>query len=109
MRWKNGPIPLSTKIHWSNKQLKAARKGIDTFMEEVINQKESIQKKTHLFRAFCTIEEMFTANRDKLLAPNVEIQTPKGKKVIKLERTNNGAEQDFRRIRRDGRKLRGGC
>jgi len=50
---------------------------------------------------------MFTEKMDKLLAPNVEIQTPKGKRVIKLERTNNGVEQDFHTIRRDSRKLRG--
>ena len=107
LRWKNGLIPLSTKVRWSDKQLKAARKGIDAFLEEVMNQKESIGGKTHLFRAFCTIEEMFIENMDKLLAPNVEIQTPKGKRVVRLERTNNGVEQDFRSIRRHGRKLRG--
>ncbi|HJH25760.1 MAG TPA: hypothetical protein C5S37_03080 [Methanophagales archaeon] len=41
------------------------------------------------------------------MAPNVEVQTPKGKRVIKLERTNNGVEQDFRSIRRHGRRLKG--
>ena len=46
LRWKNGPIPLSTKVRWSDKQLKAARKGIDAFLEEVMNQKKSIGGKT---------------------------------------------------------------
>ncbi len=111
LRWKNGPIPLSTKVRWSNGELKAARKGIDTFLEEISsNRKEELAfkgKGTHLLRAFGTIEQMFTENLERLLAPNVEVQTPKGKRVIKLERTNNGVEQDFRSIRRHGRRLKG--
>ena len=111
MRWKNGPIPLSTKVRWDDKQLKAARKGIDTFLEEIsLNQREELSckgKGTHLLRAFGTIEQIFTENLERLLAPSVEVQTPKGKRVIKLERTNNGVEQDFRSIRRHGRRLKG--
>ena len=99
--WKNGPIPLSTKVRWSDGELKAARKGIDTFLEEItLNQKDELAfkgKGSHLLRAFDTIEQMFTENLERLLAPNVEVQTPKGKRVIKLERTNNGVEQDLRR------------
>jgi hypothetical protein len=45
--------------------------------------------------------------KEWLLAPNVEVQTPKGERVIRLERTNNGVEQDFRSIRRHGRRLKG--
>lgn len=111
LRWKNGPIPLSTKVRWGDRQLKAARKGIDTFLEEIsLNQREELAfkgKRSHLLRAFGTIEQMFIENRERLLAPNVEVQTPKGKRVIKLERTNNGVEQDFRSIRRHGRRLKG--
>ena len=111
LRWKNGPIPLSTKVRWDDRQLKAARKGIDTFLEEIsLNQREELAfkgKRSHLLRAFGTIEQMFIENRERLLAPNVEVQTPKGKRVIKLERTNNGVEQDFRSIRRHGRRLKG--
>jgi hypothetical protein len=65
----------------------------------VLNQREELAfkgKRSHLLRAFGTIEQMFTENLERLLAPNVEVQTPKGKRVIKLERTNNGVEQDFR-------------
>ena len=111
LRWKNGPIPLSTKVRWSDGELKAARKGIDAFLEEISsNRKEGLAfkgKRSHLLRAFGTIEQTFTENRERLLAPNVEVQTPKGKRVIKLERTNNGVEQDFRAIRRHGRRLKG--
>lgn len=111
LRWKNGPIPLSTKVRWSDGELKAARKGIDTFLEEItLNRKEELAfkgKGSHLLRAFGTIEQMFTENMERLLAPNVEVQTPKGKRVIELERTNNGVEQDFRSIRRHGRRLKG--
>lgn len=111
LRWKNGPIPLSTKVRWDDRQLKAARNGIDTFLEEISsNQREELAfkcKRSHLLRAFGTIEQMFIENRERLLAPNVEVQTPRGKRVIKLERTNNGVEQDFRSIRRHGRRLKG--
>jgi hypothetical protein len=111
LRWKNGPIPLSTKVRWSDGERKASRKGIDIFLEEIsLNQKEELAFKgtgTHLLRAFSTIEQTFTENLERLLAPNVEVQTPKGKRVIKLERTNNSVEQDFRSIRRHGRRLKG--
>ena len=111
LRWKNGPIPLSTKVRWSDGELKAARKGIDAFLEEIsLNRKEEKVLKgkgSHLLRAFSTIEQMFTENRERLLAPNVVVQTPKGKREIKLERTNNGVEQDFRSTRRHGRRLKG--
>jgi len=43
LRWKNGPIPLSTKVRWDDRELKAARKGIDTFLEEIcLNRKEGV-------------------------------------------------------------------
>lgn len=75
-----------------------------------MNKKEELAFKgtgSHLLRAFSTIEQTFTENIERLLAPTVEVQTPKGKRVIRLERTNNGVEQDFRSIRRHGRRLKG--
>lgn len=66
LRWKNGPIPLSTKVRWDDRELKAARKGIDTFLEEITsNRKEGLVLKgkgSHLLRAFGTIEQIFTEN-----------------------------------------------
>ena len=91
--------------------MKAARKGIDTFLEEIrSNRKEELVlkgKEYHLLRAFGTIEQMITENMEGLLAPTVEVQTPRGKRVNKLERTNNGVEQDFRSIRWHGRRSKG--
>lgn len=111
LRWKKCPIPLSTKVRWDDRELKAARKGIDTFLEEIrLNRKEELVikgKRAHFLCAFGTIEQMFTENLERLLAPNVEVQIPRGKRVIKLERTNNGVEQDFSSIRRHGRRLKG--
>ena len=91
--------------------MKTARKGIDTFLEEISSNRKEVLvlrgKGSHLLRDFGTIEQMFTENMEGLLAPNVEVQTPRGKRVNKLERTNNGVEQDFRSIQRHCRRLKG--
>ena len=78
-RLHKSSLPLSTKVRWDDRELKAAIKGIDTFLEEIsLNQREELSfkgKRFHLLRAFRTIEQMFIENRGRLLAPNVEVPT----------------------------------
>lgn len=107
LRWRNGPVPLSTKIRWSDEHLKKARKRIDDFLKKVKSEQENKRNSKPLIRALQTIEDRFTKYQDNLLVPNIRLDTVDGEKVIKVERTNNGIEQDFRACRRHARRLRG--
>lgn len=109
LRWHNGPIPLSTQIRWSDKQLKNSRKGIDNFLDKVKSAKKKAirQKSKSLTNGLSIIEKRFVEHKENLLVPNVQIKTSKGKKNIKVNRTNNEVEKDFRASRRHARRLRG--
>ena len=107
LRWRNGPVPLSTKIRWSDEHLKKARKRIDDFLKKVKSEQENKRNSKPLIIALQTIEDRFTKYQDNLLVPNIRLDTVDGEKVIKVERTNNGIEQDFRACRRHARRLRG--
>jgi len=107
LRWRNGPVPLSTQIQWNEKQLKKAHKGIDDFLAEIESKDKGLKKSSSLAKGLCIIRDRFIEHKENLLAPNINIDTSRGKKVIKVERTNNGIEQDFRAIRRHARRLRG--
>jgi hypothetical protein len=106
LRWNNGPIPLSTQTRWSDRELSSARKGIDDFLAEIEAARTTKQSRA-LISGLNIIEKRFIKYKENLLAPNVQIETAHGKKIIKVERTNNGVEQDFRRCRRHARRLRG--
>lgn len=107
LRWRNGPVPLSTQIQWSDNQLKKARNGIDDFLAEIESKNKKLKKSSSLAKGLCIIKDRFIEHKENLLAPNIQIDTSHGVKVIKVDRTNNGVEKDFRAIRRHARRLRG--
>ena len=107
LRWRNGPVPLSTQIQWSDKDLQIARKGINDFLSELKSEQENKDNSKSLIRGLGIIEDRFTKYQDNLLVPNIKIETSKGEKIIELERTNNSVETDFRACRRHARRLRG--
>lgn len=107
LRWRNGPVPLSTQIKWDDKQLKKTRGEIDKFLAKVKSEQKNKQNSKPLIRGLRIIEDRFTKYQDNLLVPNIRLDTVNGKKIIRLDRTNNGIEQDFRAIRRHARRLRG--
>ncbi|GAF70426.1 unnamed protein product, partial [marine sediment metagenome] len=107
LRWRNGPVPLSTQIQWSDKELQKARRGINDFLSTLKSEQENKDNSKSLIRGLGIIEDRFTKYQDNLLVPNIKIETIKGEKVIELERTNNGVEKDFRACRRHARRLRG--
>ena len=50
---------------------------------------------------------MIGERRDELFAPNVIIEVNGKRELIRLPRTNNTVEQDFRSYRRHSRRIRG--
>ena len=74
---------------------------------ELKSEQENKSNSKSLIRGLGIIEDRFTKYQDNLLVPNIKLKTINGEKVIELERTNNGAETDFRACRRHARRLRG--
>lgn len=107
LRWRNGPIPLSTQIKWDDSELQKARIGITDFLSLVKAEKENKENTTSLRRGLGIIEDRFSKYEKNLLVPNIKIDTAAGHKIVKLERTNNGVEHDFKKIRRLVRRVFG--
>lgn len=107
LRWRNGPVPLSTRITWDDTGLQKARMGIDVFLSTLKTEKENKNNSVSLRRGLKMIEDRFIKYEKNLLVPNIRIDTEDGGKVVELERTNNGIEKDFRRCRRHIRRLQG--
>lgn len=107
LRWRNGPIPLSTQITWNDKDLQKARKGIANFLSTLKTERENKDNATSLRRGLKIIEDRFVKYEENLLVPNIKIDTEDGEKIVELERTNNGIEKDFRECRRHVRRLLG--
>lgn len=107
LRWRNGPVPLSTQITWTDKDLQKARKGIADFLSKLKTERENKDNSTSLRRGLKIIEDRFVKYEKNLLVPNIKIDTEDGEKIVELERTNNGIEKDFRECRRHVRRLLG--
>ncbi len=107
LRWRNGPVPLSTQIKWGEKDLQKACRGINDFLSLLQVEKENKGISSSLKRGLGIIEDRFRTYKDNLLVPNIQIDTDHGKKIVVLERTNNSVEMDFRRCRRHVRRLQG--
>jgi len=107
LRWRNGPVPLNTQIKWNDNELQKARKGITDFLSILKTEQENLENSKSLRRGLKIIEDRFVKYEENLLVTNIKVDTENGKKIIKLERTNNGIEQDFRKCRRHVRRLIG--
>ncbi|OYT29085.1 hypothetical protein B6U98_03485, partial [Thermoplasmatales archaeon ex4572_165] len=70
-------------------------------------EQENLENSKSLRRGLKIIEDRFVKYEENLLVTNIKVDTENGKKIIKLERTNNGIEQDFRKCRRHVRRLIG--
>jgi hypothetical protein len=100
---------LNTKGLLSNKELERGRKMLDK-LQASINKVLTQSKSNHdrsLKRTLRGISELITERRNELFAPNVSITVNGRRKIMPLPRTNNTVEQDFRSIRRHGRRIRG--
>jgi hypothetical protein len=110
LRYRNGPIPLSTHVRLSDKDLEKGRVKLDRvidkirlFDEEGGTDPHSIELKKSLRKVSAMLDE----HRNALFAPNVSVEV-QGKTIVrKLPRTNAPDETDFRMARRHARRIRG--
>jgi hypothetical protein len=109
LRYRNGPVPLNTEGCLSNKELEKGREMLDRLQEEIdefVKQGNSGRDRT-LKRVLRGISGMIGERREELFAPNVIIEVNGKRELIRLPRTNNTVEQDFRSYRRHSRRIRG--
>jgi len=109
LRYRNGLVPLNTKGFLSNKELETGRKMIDKLQKviDVFVKQGDCGKDRYLKRTLRGICELIAERKDELFVPNVVVNINGKKRVKKLPRTNNPIEQDFRSLRRHGRRIRG--
>lgn len=110
LRYRNGPIPLSTRQTLSEKNLNKGRLRLNWLLGKLSDFDENggygpheRQLRKDLRKVANAIEE----NMDSLFAPNIIV--PVGKKhVVRLvPRTNAPVEGEYRTLRRHGRRIRG--
>jgi hypothetical protein len=110
LRYRNGPIPLSTTIRLSDKDLEKGRRKLDRILAKIAAFHANAGKDHHgqgLGRALKKVADMIIERRDNLFAPNVLVIAD-GKPTVKtLPRTNTPEEWEFREARRHGRRIRG--
>ncbi len=104
LRFRNGPIPLSTERRLSEKALEKGRRKLDWFVakvEEVPGAERSLRHDLD------KVAMDLRARREELFAPNVVVEV-KGRRVVRpIPRTTAWAEGQFRKLRRHGRRIRG--
>jgi len=110
LRYRNGPIPLSTQIRLSDSDLEKGRVRLDHVIENIrfFDEQESTDPHTkELRKSLRKVSKMLKDHREELFAPNVSVEV-KGKRIVrKLPRTNEPNETDFRMARRHARRIRG--
>ena len=109
LRYRNGPVPLSTKRTLSERELEKGRvmlDGVRSMMEQLGNGGGGRRERS-LQKALRKVAMKICEHRDELLAPNVSVVVDGERKVRRLPRTNATVEMDFRSLRRHGRRIRG--
>jgi len=108
LRYRNGPVPLNTEGSLSTKELETGRKMIDILRDDIesfIEQNDSDD--CSLKQTLQGISELINERREELFVPNVTVTIDGEKQLKQLPRTNNSVEQDFRKMRRHARRIRG--
>ena len=109
LRYRNGPIPLSTKHTLSDKELEKGRRRLD-WLHSMIGKELDIgggAKRREFHRVLRSIDGDLMERRDELLAPNVIVQSECGRVIRPLPRTISSNETEFRRLRRHSRRITG--
>lgn len=108
LRYRNGLIPLNTDGSLSQMELEKGRKMIDVLLDDMERyvQQNDLDDGS-LKKALGMVIQMVKNRRDELFVPNVLVTVDGKTQLKKLPRTNNCLEQDFRRIRRHARRIRG--
>jgi hypothetical protein len=104
LRFRNGPIPLSTERRLSERALEKGRRKLDWFLAKV---KQVPGAERALRHDLEKVAKDLRARREELFAPNVVIEVG-GRRVVRpIPRTTAWAEGQFRKLRRHGRRIRG--
>jgi len=109
LRYRNGPVPLDTKGCLSDKELENGRRMIDTFQKRIalfVAQGNASGDRS-LKQVLKGISKLLAERREELFVPNVIVEINGRQQVRRLPRTNNVLEQDFRKMRRHARRIRG--
>ena len=110
LRYRNGPIPLSTRISLSDRDLEKGRRKLDRILARIDAYEVTGSNDRHgreLRKALRKVAKTITERRGNLFAPNVLLSV-NGKQIIrKLPRTNTPEEWEFREARRHSRRIRG--
>ena len=104
LRFRNGPIPLSTERRLSEKALEKGRRKLDGFLTKV---KQVPGAERALRHDLGKVAKDLRARREELFAPNVVVAVNSRRVVRPIPRTTAWAEGQFRRLRRHGRRIRG--
>jgi len=108
LRYRNGPVPLSTRHTLSEKALEKGRGRLDWLHSMIQKELENGRGgKREFHKILRSIDSDLVERRDELLAPNVIVNTEKGPVVRPLPRTISAAETEFRRLRRHGKRITG--
>lgn len=110
LRYRNGPVPLSTQVRLSERELEKGRRRLDWVSRKIgepVERGGGGKEGRELRRALGRVRSYIEKHRDSLLAPNVSVMAG-GKSVVrKVPRTNVPVESDFRLLRRHGRRITG--
>jgi len=110
LRYRNGPIPLSTHVMLSDKDLEKGRRKLDRILAKIEELEEKGGLDHHsreLRKSLRRVASSIMAQRENLFAPNLLVNV-NGKKIVKkLPRTNAPEEGEFRKARRHCRRIRG--
>ena len=106
LKFRNGPVPLATTGHLSERALEHGRRRLDWLLGKLREEearKGGDRAERELRRALGRLREDLERRRGELLAPNVKV----GDRVRPVPRTTALAEGEFRKLRRHGRRVRG--
>lgn len=110
LRYRNGPIPLSTQSRLSDADLEKGRRKLDWVVgkiDELVARPCSNHQERELRKALRKVAALIVRRREELFAPNVVVER-RGKRLVKqLSRTNAPVETDFRALRRHSRRING--
>ena len=110
LRYRNGPVPLSTLASLEDVELDKARAALAALLrrlDEAIDGPTDGRPDRGLRRVLQGVKKLIVENEAYLLAPNVRVGTGEDERVVQLPRTNNALEQAFRAIRRHYRRIQG--
>ena len=106
LKFRNGPVPLATTGHLSERSLEHGRRRLDWLLGKLRaeeEQKGGGHDERELRRALGRLREDLERRRGELLAPNVKVRG----RVRPVPRTTALAEGEFRKLRRHGRRVKG--